>query len=277
MKLLFLGFDGLDGARTLADGGVFADWPGLRAICEPEIASAGPSWMTIYTGLKTHQHGVTDTWGRNADTCADRIWDILCADGYRCGVIGMPVTWPAQPLDGWMMSGVPVRHMGEPMAFWPEDLDIYGYIPDYMNVVMPAGPEVGQWRINVKSLPSAWNVMRNVAWNHVRIAARTYKDDRVDCLFCGFAFPDRFGHIAGQYGTVTAAQWEPIDALAAEITYLMRVRLDPDVTAVISDHGFGPGGHTKDGLFLLAKRRMRRRNIQMYNWDVMKRVLEAIG
>lgn len=274
MRLLFLGFDGLDGRRCLSEGGVFERWDGLRCICEPEIAATGPSWMTIYTGVKAGVHGVHDTWGRDAKPGLPRLWDALNERGLRCGVVGMPVTHPAQRLDGWMVSGVPAPWMDD-KGRWPVELDTDGYIPDYMNAVMPRGPEPGLWREHAKSPAEAWTVMQDVAWSHAQIAARLYARDRVDCLFVGFTFPDRFGHMMQGFGNFSETDWQPIDALAHKITSLFVERLAPDVAVVVSDHGFNTTGHTESGIMLMAGAGSTGPG-RCNNWDVKRMVLEAI-
>lgn len=275
MKLLFLGFDALDGKRCLSKGGIFENWNGLRCICEPEIASTGPSWATIYTGLKVADHGVTDCWGRpnKGDTVwnHDCIWDAL---DMRVGLLGLPVMWPVRAVNGWAVAGVPAPIMDE-RGRWPRDLDTKDYIIDYMNAVMPGGPQIWLWREKATSPEQAWTVMKDVAWSHAQIAARLYVRDRVDALFVGFTFPDRFGHMRQGFGNFSENKWAPIDALALEITNMFMDRLAPEVTVVVSDHGFDTKGHTPNGILLLSGPNTPTGEGTCRNWEVKRMVLEA--
>ena len=278
MRLLFLGFDALDGRRCLQDGGIFSRWDGLRCICEPEIASTGPSWTTIYTGLKQAEHGVKDCWGRpsKGHTVRDLrcLWDDL---GLRCGLIGLPVTWPAWALDGWMVSGIPAPIMDE-RGRWPQDLNTRNYVIDYTNAVMPTGPEPVLWRGKARSIGEAWDVMKTTAWSHAQTAAQLYAADRVEALFIGFTFPDRFGHTAEGFGSLHGdATWGGVDELAHRITDLFVRYLKPDVAALVSDHGFDDNGHTPNGIFLLAGQGVESRTGRCNNWDVKRLVLEAVN
>ena len=270
MKMLFVGIDGLDSDRVLSSGGAFSDWGGLRGRCVPEIASTGPSWTTIYTGLKQEAHGVTSPWGLEAKPSLPYIWKQLDS----CGVIGMPVTYPAHKLDdGWMLSGLP-SPSSDLRARWPRDLDPGQYISDYTNILHPAKADIGRWT-KPTTPEQAWESMKKVAWSHIGNAARLYRERPVESLFVGFTFPDRWGHtvISGGWGE-TWRGWSPVDELARRLVYEARAAFDPDLVVIVSDHGFDNGGHTDAGIFLMSG---KSEDIELHNWDVKGMIIDRLG
>src|SRR5262249_13613406 len=43
---------------------------------------------------------------------ARAIWDILGENGVRCGIVGWWLTWPAEPVDGFMVSSLSLLEAG---------------------------------------------------------------------------------------------------------------------------------------------------------------------
>jgi predicted AlkP superfamily phosphohydrolase/phosphomutase len=72
-------------------------------------------WGTILTGRNPGQHGVFDFWQRGPDgrfrvvngamLRAQPIWQLLSQHGLRCGIVNVPITYPPQPLNGFVISG----------------------------------------------------------------------------------------------------------------------------------------------------------------------------
>lgn len=104
-------------------------WGELRSIHPPVTACC---WPTIFTGTNPGKHGVFEfftfregTYDRRPTTFLDwrqpPLWKLLNHAGLSVGVFNVPVTFPAQPVDGYMVSG----EMGTPRVdrqmFWPEE------------------------------------------------------------------------------------------------------------------------------------------------------------
>jgi predicted AlkP superfamily phosphohydrolase/phosphomutase len=120
-KVVILGVDGMDwriidplieqgelpNIAALIDRGARADFRSL----EPEMKSP-IIWTTIATGKGPQKHGITDFLaGSDAKPLynsngwlARPVWDILSEKGYTVGVINWMVTWPAQPVNGYMVT-----------------------------------------------------------------------------------------------------------------------------------------------------------------------------
>ncbi len=99
-----------------------------------------PAWMSLVTGLKPAKHGTYDFWeydeqGRDRFVTRRKggkaIWNLLSEQGKRVIVVNVPHTYPPDPVDGIMVSGIPGSEQGNftyPKAFRE---DLLAHIPDY--------------------------------------------------------------------------------------------------------------------------------------------------
>jgi predicted AlkP superfamily phosphohydrolase/phosphomutase len=107
-------------ARVVREGAVAT----LRSV---ECYFTPPAWTTLFTGVLPARHGVY-SFGRwdprrrefdevsAADVQAPPLWELASRAGLRVASVGVPVTYPAAPLEGVMVSGLmtPKRH-GPPL------------------------------------------------------------------------------------------------------------------------------------------------------------------
>ena len=79
----------------------------------PPVTS--PAWPSFATGKNPGKHGVFDfianTQGEfglvNASSIDGRtLWDLLSSYGARVGIMGVPVTYPPSPVNGYMITGL---------------------------------------------------------------------------------------------------------------------------------------------------------------------------
>jgi hypothetical protein len=117
-KVVVLGLDGLEHTmldRLMAAGELpnFSRLAAEGARGDMEITTPIMSpilWTTMASGYPADVHGIGGwTTGRGhsfsgADVQVSRIWDVASGAGLRVGVAGWLMTWPATPLDGWMLS-----------------------------------------------------------------------------------------------------------------------------------------------------------------------------
>src|SRR5947209_6438051 len=101
-----------------------------------------PAWMSLTTGLKPAKHGVYDFWefDTNSPTLKSRavthrkggkaIWNILSEYGKRVIVMNVPLTYPPEPVNGVMVSGLMTPSTSSPFTF-PQVLK------DELNKVFP--------------------------------------------------------------------------------------------------------------------------------------------
>ena len=120
---------GLDGAtfrilRPLIDAGVmpnvarFIEGGASGPLMSTHPPVTCPAWPTMYTGVNPAKHGVFSFTCRDknggsphtaslVDVKAPAVWELLGAAGHRVGVMNVPITFPAQPVNGFMLSGFP--------------------------------------------------------------------------------------------------------------------------------------------------------------------------
>ncbi len=150
-KILILGLDGVtwDVLRPLMDEGRM---PHLRGVVEegasgvlrsttPPITPA--AWTTFLTGKQPGRHGIidferydppTNRLAFNSTRCLDHVrnlWQILGDQGLRVGSVNVPMTYPASPVNGFLVSGFetpgpdsdfvhPPELRSEILARWPD-------------------------------------------------------------------------------------------------------------------------------------------------------------
>ncbi len=121
----------LPNLAKLIDGGVSSD---LRSL---EPAQKSPViWTTIATGKLPHKHGIGDALGRSGGKIMTSnvrrvrtVWDILGEAGKSVTVIGWLVSWPAEELNGYMVTDYfqfapkPDRELPEKLTYPDEILD----------------------------------------------------------------------------------------------------------------------------------------------------------
>ncbi len=150
-QLIVIGLDGADWRiiDPLLEQGAL---PNLQRLidtgCRGELASTFPphtpcAWSTIFTGVNPGKHGIftfhsiipgTYTWRltRSSDRKARALWEIANAAGLTVGAVNIPMTWPAEQVDGYMISGMIGAPAVTPTAFWPRALaeDVRRLVPD---------------------------------------------------------------------------------------------------------------------------------------------------
>jgi predicted AlkP superfamily phosphohydrolase/phosphomutase len=81
----------------------------------PNLHSAA-AWTSMATGKNPGKHGIFFfyEWDKDfnfrfisgADKKAEIIWNILSKTGRRVGIVNIPMTFPAEPVNGVMISGL---------------------------------------------------------------------------------------------------------------------------------------------------------------------------
>ncbi len=93
------------------------------------------AWSTFLTAKNAGKHGIYDFYGDefrdgqyfrepiNATARVEpELWQILNQQGYAAGVINVPITYPAEELDGHMVSGVLAPDVYDESFAYPGDL-----------------------------------------------------------------------------------------------------------------------------------------------------------
>lgn len=262
---------GLDGAtfrvlKPLVDAGVLPTigrfmregaWGNLLSTRPPVTC---PAWPSMYTGVGPGKHGVFSFSHR--DPATDRVrtaastdvrvptlWDLVGQADQQCAILNVPITFPAQPLRGVMLTGF-VSPDDSPLVAYPQAL----------------GDDLRNWG---GSLNLNWSVLgfrphdKGKREGHIRLinellGQRIAQFERIldknDCDLCFLVheYPDRTYHLyhhlidpayAGQstqeHSSTLALLHAGHRALDDSIQRLIH-RFGPTANyMIVSDHGFG--------------------------------------
>ncbi|HID88319.1 MAG TPA: hypothetical protein EYP52_01215 [Anaerolineae bacterium] len=261
-RVLVIGIDGgtLDLIRPWAEEGHLPSlarlmtegaWGRLESTLPPVTS---PAWPTFATGKNPGKHGVFDfirpsggdfEMVNSTYIKARTLWQILSEAGRRVGVVNVPVTYPPQPVNGFVVSGMLSPHGGR--FTYPEDL------------LDPYREELGPYRIapSVQYKPGEEEPfiedLLDLVERRGRYALRLMEDHPWDFLMVHFQATDVLQHAFWKFVDPTHPRHDP-EAARRFVPAMREVfhrmdgfigrmidRLDGETTVIVmSDHGFGP-------------------------------------
>jgi predicted AlkP superfamily phosphohydrolase/phosphomutase len=139
-KLVLIGLDGATFRvlHPLIDAGVMPTLArfmregasGVLLSTHPPVTC--PAWPTMFTGVNPAKHGVYSfsfrepkngrmRTARSTDIAARKIWNIIGDAGNRVCVFNVPITFPAEKVNGVMLTGF-VSPEDSPYVTWPQSL-----------------------------------------------------------------------------------------------------------------------------------------------------------
>lgn len=261
-KLLVIGIDGaphplikqwaaageLPNLARLIDRGAFGV---LRSTVPVHSPTA---WASFITGLNPGQHGVYDFVRRDPDSYelkvvrADQypgasIWRLLSEQGQRVGVMNVPMTYPPEPVNGFLLSG-----LGTP------DFATYSYPAEMQKALDSAGYRVNKKFFFVRDRQDEWlediaamtdsrgetavRLMGEQPWEFFMVVFRNSDE------ICHFYWhhmdethPDHDPDAPPRYKTAILDLYRRIDRWVGEL--VTAAGEDANVV-VMSDHGAGP-------------------------------------
>lgn len=207
------------------------------------------AWPSLVTGLLPAKTGVFDAvtaHSRGYETIPTNltgyrgtaIWHWLNKYGLRCGVLNVPVTFPAQPLDGYMVSGFDSIGASPEVAYPPGLLETwagsgirYGVLQDEIALIARQNPH--QSRGSLEDFVKGW-VSLTEEQGHT--LARLWREEPVDFLFAVFSGTDSINHRTQEWEAITHV-YQAADRALGE---LLRVIGDDTIVCLVSDHGSTP-------------------------------------
>src|SRR5690606_24300797 len=112
----------------------------LMSIFPPITAAA---WSSFVTGKNPAKHGVFEFLQRKADSYQPEpmnaskrqgrsLWRILSEAGKQVVVVNVPMTYPPEPVNGALVSGMPVPSQRKDFTYPPELAQtVLEWLPDY--------------------------------------------------------------------------------------------------------------------------------------------------
>ncbi len=230
---------------------------GVRGSLQSIIPALSPeAWSTFMTGKHPGQHGVMNflsfrprsyelQFNNGALIREKTLWRVLSDDGKRVGVVGVPMTYPPEPVNGYLVAGLETPGVGSRFTHPPElaeelrsvigGYDLHGDFADWTD------PETYLDRILA------------MIDNQARAACYLLEHYPSDFAMVMIGATDRAQHSFWRFSDQSHPAYDPTAAPELR-TALFRVfeRVDRAVDAMVqcvpsprnvvimSDHGFGP-------------------------------------
>lgn len=294
MRIFLFGVDGLTYRvlHPMMERGLLPNFQRLRdegveAILKSTTPPVTPpAWTSIATGLAPAKHGVYDFWdyeqtpdGPKARVLTHRkggkaVWNILSDWGKRVVVANIPLTYPPEPVNGIMLSGLMAPDMKAnvtyPVSFKEELLEA---VPDYridLNAAVSNGL-LGEVLTDTLEMTRERNKMLQL------LLKKPW-----DFFFIVYTGADRIQHM--RWDEIMAFHPSAVEyyQLVDEALGMALAELGPeDVLMLVSDHGFQGVGrkfYMQEYLYRQGWLRMRgdeRRNAQLFG--IARAVVRKLG
>jgi predicted AlkP superfamily phosphohydrolase/phosphomutase len=234
----------------------------LDSTIPPVTALAWPSFMT---GKNPGKHGLLSwqeplnarferPWVNSSKIVGSKLWHLTSRAGLRACVFNVPVTYPPEPLEGVMVTGMLTPSLEVEFTYPPELKNaLLAAVPDYQIDL-----DVQNRRRDAQSLSAIQRFLGEavrVTRSRGKAIRWLLEREQPDLGIAVFEMPDRLQHVLWRYveqlpsaldGTKTAAAIQDslltcYRMLDEEIGWLIDRFLPPEAYLVfLSDHGFGP-------------------------------------
>jgi predicted AlkP superfamily phosphohydrolase/phosphomutase len=264
-KVLVIGLDGgtfdvlmplvekghLPALKRLMQGGA---WGRLRTVIPP---GTGPAWSSIITGLDPSNHGIADLIVRaeasydlaflNASSLrAPTVWDIVGGLGGEVLVLNVPMTYPPQQVNGFMVTGLLTPSGSSECTYPPEFLQViraiepsYRIVPDEAYVPGRTENFLGEMTELVRGKAHVLTeLLKKVEWKFaMQVFSETDFLQHALWHIMDRGHPRHKAKDRERYGQKIVEFYKSIDGLIADAAEAV----GEDVPIVIiSDHGAGP-------------------------------------
>lgn len=223
----------------------------LRSVM-PVLSSA--AWASFMTGLNPGKHGVYDFVQRDLNTYRRHLvqgnavhgrslWRLLGEAGRRVGVMNVPMTYPLEPVNGFLVSGLGTPDY-KPFAYPPElqeRLQAQGYRVNKRLLYKPGEEEAfleEVYRITDLQAGTALELARAGEWDFFMFVFRD--TDELPHFFWRFmdeTHPAYDPAGGAHYGDAMLRYYQRVDEWVGRFLELAGPETD---VIVISDHGSGP-------------------------------------
>jgi predicted AlkP superfamily phosphohydrolase/phosphomutase len=277
-RVIVVGFDGLEPTlvrkwaaqgkmpnfKRMIDEGAFGD---LVSVLPPASA---PAWVSAVTGVNPGKHGVygfvmsglpgfevqakggatggaSPVFSTSVHRGFDAVWDGIGRYGRRSVVINVPLTSPADSLNGLMVGGFPHTSADTASYCWPRDLA--KRLGDYKFDAFAATCGKGQEAQFIADLDASSDA-------RMRLGQTLFEEGEWDLFWLVFTFTDRCQHHLWKYMDPDHPMYDAASGrlygIEVENAYRRADRYlgvffgkmrDSDLVVVMSDHGFGPVYH----------------------------------
>lgn len=280
-KIIVIGLDGADYEliKSLAERGKLPTFKRLfnegsygrsQATTPPFTC---PSWTSITTGVNPGKHGIFDfarydkflklAINTSRDVKVPRVWDILGGYELKSIVINCPVTYPANKINGIIISGMDSPELNT-NACYPKA--IYDFLRRENYCIDIDHRKMYEYRI--KKPYKLINELNRIAIDRFRVSLKLMEKFEWDFAFILFNESDRVLHYCFDNIKLVKYHFKLIDDLIGRIieTYSNKATI-----LIVSDHGFDilnckfyPNSMLKDLKLLQLKEEYSHRKPQVW-------------
>jgi len=245
-KTLFEDFlDDCPNIKKMVEYGVY----GKLRTCDPPITI--PAWMVMSTSKKAGTLGLYGFRHRKENSYDDywiatsykikepKIWEIIAEKGLKSCILGLPPTYPVQPINGYLVSGFITPDITSKYTY-PLELkeEIKEHVGKY---ILDANFRVEDKRILLKEIYE----MTRIQFKTVKYLMQNKDWDYFKFVIIGL---DRFHHAFWKYYDKSHAKYEPgnefegemkkyYQYLDTEVGELLDILDDDTIIMIVSDHG----------------------------------------
>jgi len=268
-KLFLLGLDGatfdllgpwmeaghLPNLKRLTQEGA---WGELQSTRPPATA---PAWTACVTGVNPGRHGIFDFRESPAldprrplvssrSIRAPTLWQILSHHGRQVGVLNVPITYPPEPVNGFLVGGMMTPGPDSDYTYPPalkDELNARRYVIDVeiQKYDVEAEADARRFLDDIETslrrrAEALFYLMDTRPWHFIMVVFVAL--DRIQHLFWKtLADPDSRFYNAPQAPQLRArilSIYQVVDGLVGQIMDRLAAAGDTDLV-VVSDHGFG--------------------------------------
>ncbi len=215
-----------------------------------------PAWTTCVTGVNPGRHGILDFTEMKCGEYALRfvnashrrapaLWNVLSDAGKRVGVLGVPGTYPPEPVNGFMVSGFdsPVCQGIDQSFVYPTDL--YSDVRDWRFADFQETDIGPTW--HDQALPK---LLGKIA-DKEAVAEKLLQREPWDFFMVVFGESDTVAHHFWMFHDPQSPRHQPgheqairqvYERLDAAVGTLIEAAGDDVTVGIVSDHGFGGAG-----------------------------------
>lgn len=234
-------------ARLMAEGvhGPLKAWPNMNSAA---------AWSSMITGYNPGQHGIfsfNNAPGRGdggwrpvtaLDRQKDPFWRLLSRAGESVGVVNVPISYPADAVSGFMISGMDAPGTHSSGVCHPAEL-LGELRSEGIDYVLEA-PDPSDERQRAQGiLPDE---VRQMVDARARAVLHLMKSRRWNTFMAVFVAPDRMQHHfwPAENASLEDDAWAPIREtyrlIDTHLGTIVAEAGDETTVLVVSDHGFGP-------------------------------------
>jgi len=222
------------------------------------------AWTSMVTGKNPGKHGIFGFLQQKpysyetqlvsaTSRKADSVWKILSESGKRVIVVNVPMTYPPEPVNGVLVSGMDAPGINSDFVY-PKSLkeNLLRMIPDYEIALHFSG-----YLDSLEKRQDGVNILLQSVDKRLQLTSCLMHNQPWDFLMVVFTASDKASHYYWKYMDQTHPSYDPMEAqklgTAIQLVYeklddalgvLVNDIPEQSYVLLVSDHGFGPLNNT---------------------------------